>query len=231
MVTMDSPSAQRNKQPIWEVLESRVLPIVRKISNESISIIEFAAGCGVHTEYFTINLSEQKESSELIVNYYPTDPDPPSLEALVERVKSMNTHIGGMVHIIPPCSLTLDEHGCQEEETNKLLFSDQENCHLMICINMIHISPWSATQGLFHLAGAYLKPGGVLYTYGPYKENGTAVESNLNFDQSLRSRNPSWGVRNLEDVVALAEDNGLKLLEKVAMPANNLSLIFVKHKR
>ncbi|MGB5594187.1 MAG: DUF938 domain-containing protein, partial [Crocosphaera sp.] len=95
--------------------------------------------------------------------------------------------------------------------------------------NMIHISPWSACLGLMEGAKRLLPSGGILYLYGPYKQEGkhTAL-SNEAFDESLRDQNPEWGVRNLEDVIKVAEDNGLVFKEKVAMPANNLSVIFEK---
>jgi SAM-dependent methyltransferase len=222
---MDSPSAQRNKEPIWGILESHVLPSLQQVTdNEPMKILEVAAGCGVHTEYFTTLFAEKG----IHARYHPTDPDPPSLASLQERVSNIQLPTDGKVFIQTPCSLTLDDNGCMEEETSKLLFQENNIFHLMICINMIHISPWDATKGLIQIASKHLKHGGILYTYGPYKENGTAVESNLNFDASLKSRNPAWGVRNLEDVVALAELNGLRLVQKVPMPANNLSLIFVK---
>eukprot|EP00568_Trieres_chinensis_P009756 CAMPEP_0183310042 /NCGR_PEP_ID=MMETSP0160_2-20130417/28511_1 /TAXON_ID=2839 ORGANISM="Odontella Sinensis, Strain Grunow 1884" /NCGR_SAMPLE_ID=MMETSP0160_2 /ASSEMBLY_ACC=CAM_ASM_000250 /LENGTH=81 /DNA_ID=CAMNT_0025474185 /DNA_START=1 /DNA_END=246 /DNA_ORIENTATION=+ len=77
-------------------------------------------------------------------------------------------------------------------------------------------------------ASAALKPGGMLYCYGPYKVGGTAVESNLRFDLSLRMRDPSWGVRDIEEVTKVAKENGLELWRTVEMPANNLSVIFRK---
>jgi hypothetical protein len=93
---------------------------------------------------------------------------------------------------------------------------------------MIHISPWSAAVGLFQVSREYLCKGGILMTYGPYKQNGTAVPSNLAFDESLRARNAAWGVRDLERVVELGEERGMSLLKIVEMPANNLCLIFQK---
>ena len=99
---------------------------------------------------------------------------------------------------------------------------------LITNINMIHISPWSATQGLMKTSSELLRPGGILYCYGPYKVNGTAVESNLNFDQSLKSRDASWGVRDLEEVIKEAERRGLKHVQTVEMPANNLSVLYQK---
>jgi hypothetical protein len=92
---------------------------------------------------------------------------------------------------------------------------------------MLHISPWRAAVGLFTGASQILRQGGVLYLYGPYYENGVhTASSNAVFDESLRARNPDWGVRDLRDVEKLARSHHFVLEERVSMPANNLSLVF-----
>jgi SAM-dependent methyltransferase len=97
----------------------------------------------------------------------------------------------------------------------------------IVCINMIHIAPWDAAVALFDGAKQHLSSDGVLYLYGPYKREGEhTAPSNEAFDAQLRATDPAWGVRNLEDVVALAHRNGFALDEIVPMPANNLSLVF-----
>jgi hypothetical protein len=97
----------------------------------------------------------------------------------------------------------------------------------VVAINMIHIAPWTAAEGLLAGAGRLLVPGGALYLYGPFKENGRhTAPSNAAFDASLRARDPQWGVRDLDAVAALASEHRLALSERVAMPANNLSLVF-----
>jgi hypothetical protein len=94
---------------------------------------------------------------------------------------------------------------------------------------MIHISPWSAAQGLMTGAGRLLPPQGGLFLYGPFIESGVdTAPSNLAFDDSLKSRNPLWGIRHLDDVAALAAGQGLDLAERIAMPANNLMVVFRK---
>ncbi len=99
----------------------------------------------------------------------------------------------------------------------------------VISINMIHIAPWSATEGLLEGATRVLKPGSVLFLYGPYFEPDVpTAQSNLDFDESLRRRNAEWGIRNLDDVTALASSRNLTLAKRIAMPANNLSLVFRK---
>jgi len=97
----------------------------------------------------------------------------------------------------------------------------------IVAINMVHISPWQAIQGLMAGAGRLLPPGGVLYLYGAYKENGIhTAPSNEAFDRDLRRRNPEWGVRDLEAVANLASSHGLELVERIPMPANNISVVF-----
>jgi hypothetical protein len=97
----------------------------------------------------------------------------------------------------------------------------------IVNINMIHISPWSACLGLMAGAGRILPPNGILYLYGPFKQGGKhTAPSNANFDESLQAQNPEWGVRDLDEVVAVAQAQNLSLVETYAMPANNLSVIF-----
>lgn len=95
------------------------------------------------------------------------------------------------------------------------------------CINMIHISPWSATLALFAGASRLLAPNALLYLYGPYKFSGEfTAASNAAFDHSLRSRNPEWGVRDVTDLDTLAHSSGFLRTHTIDMPANNHSLIF-----
>jgi hypothetical protein len=99
----------------------------------------------------------------------------------------------------------------------------------ILCINMIHISPWDATVGLIEGAARTLPAAGVLYLYGPYRRAGhPTAPSNEAFDQDLKSRNPAWGLRSLEDVAALAARHGFAAPTVVEMPANNLSVVFRK---
>lgn len=102
----------------------------------------------------------------------------------------------------------------------------------ILCINMLHISPWSATKALFAEAASQLPPGAPLYVYGPFLQKGVATaQSNLAFDRSLKSRNPEWGLRAVSAVADIAVHSGFSLEEIAAMPANNLSLIFRRCQR
>jgi hypothetical protein len=97
----------------------------------------------------------------------------------------------------------------------------------MLCVNMVHIAPWAATEGLFAGAARVLAKGAPLYLYGPYRETGVpTAESNEAFDRSLKERNPDWGLRHVDDMTALAAHNGFELARRTEMPANNLSLEF-----
>ncbi|MEO7914745.1 MAG: DUF938 domain-containing protein, partial [Novosphingobium sp.] len=99
----------------------------------------------------------------------------------------------------------------------------------LVCINMIHISPWESTLGLMRGAGRLLGRGGPVYLYGPYKRRDHPLEpSNAIFDESLRSRDLRWGLRDLDEVAACALENGLQLDQVIEMPANNLSVVFRK---
>jgi hypothetical protein len=99
----------------------------------------------------------------------------------------------------------------------------------IVCINMIHISPWEAAQALMKGAGARIAAGGSLVLYGPYRRGGAhTAPSNEAFDADLRSRDPAWGVRDMEEVEALAQAQGFECEARVAMPANNFSLVFRK---
>lgn len=96
----------------------------------------------------------------------------------------------------------------------------------IVCINMIHISPWEATVGLLRGAGRILPPDAPLYLYGPYRRGDRPLEpSNVGFDENLRSRDPRWGLREVDDVIACAAEYGLAVESVIEMPANNLSII------
>lgn len=98
---------------------------------------------------------------------------------------------------------------------------------VVYCMNMIHISPWAATVGLIEGAARTLATDGLLYTYGPYRRDGRHTSTgNETFDQSLRQRNPEWGIRDVEEIISLAESHGFRTPDIVEMPANNLSLLF-----
>ncbi len=193
-----SPSTARNRDPILEVLKVH-LPTAGLV-------LEIAAGAGEHAAHNAAALPE--------LQWRPTDPDP---EALVS-IEAWRAQ-AGLSNLLP--ALRLD---ASDPDAWPIRRADA-----VVNINMIHISPWAATEGLMAGAGSVLPPGGMLFLYGPYLEPEVATApSNLAFDESLKSRNPAWGLRQRDEVVDLAGRRGLRLLERIAMPANNLALIFHK---
>jgi Protein of unknown function (DUF938) len=104
-----------------------------------------------------------------------------------------------------------------------------QHADALVCINMIHITPWAASNGLMTGAERTLRSGGVLYLYGPYQINGRhTAQSNQEFDAWLRTQNAEWGVRDIAEVTKLAQRHRFSLAETVSMPANNLSVIFAR---
>jgi len=191
-----SPSTARNRDPILEALRPR-LPT-------SGVVLEIAAGAGEHAVHLAAALPH--------LRWRPTDPDPEALASIA----AWRDH-AGLANLLPP--LRLDAADPETWPT--------EPIDAMVNINMIHISPWAATEGLMRGAGRLLPPGGGLFLYGPFVEEGleTAL-SNLAFDRDLKRRNPAWGVRRLDVVALLAARHGLGLAERIAMPANNVVVVF-----
>jgi SAM-dependent methyltransferase len=193
-----SPSTARNRDPILLVLKPR-LPA-------SGLVLEIAAGAGEHAVHNAAALPG--------LQWRPTDPDPEALASIA----AWRDH-AGLPNLLPP--LRLDAADPQSWPV--------EQADAVVNINMIHISPWAAAEGLMAGAGRLLPPGGVLFLYGPYIERDVeTAPTNLAFDRSLKSRDPAWGLRRLDDVAALGARHGLALAERIAMPANNLALVFRK---
>ena len=147
------------------------------------------------------------------LRFQPSDPDAgarASVDAWVE--------LSGVTNVLPAIALDAAAEAWPLQRADAV-----------VCINMIHIAPWNAAIGLMRGAAEVLPVGGVLYLYGPFRRNGRHTStSNETFDLSLRDRDPSWGVRNLEDVVKLAQLHGFSQPVIEEMPANNLSVIFTR---
>ncbi len=205
-----APATERNQQPILEVLK-RVLPV-------NGTVLEIASGTGQHAVFFASELKPRK--------WLPSEVNP----LLQASILAWETYFPAD-NLFPPLELDVQKSVWSVENPDlKLPFCLQEfPINAIVNINMIHISPWSACLKLIAGANRILPPGGILYLYGPYKQNGKhTAPSNQDFDTSLRLSNPEWGVRNLEEVVAIAELENFRLVEVIPMPANNLSLIFQK---
>jgi SAM-dependent methyltransferase len=183
-----------------------ILAVLRTCLPETGLVLEIAAGAGEHAVHMARALPG--------LSWLPTDPDPASL-ASIEAHRAQ----ARAANLLP--ALTLD---AADPATWPVPSADA-----VVCINMVHISPWAATEGLMAGAGRVLPRGGVLYLYGPYREAGVpTASSNEAFDASLKARNPAWGLRTREAVADEAAGNGLVLADRIEMPANNLSLVFRK---
>ncbi len=193
-----SPAAQRNRAPIAEVLED-VLP-------ECGRVLEIASGTGEHVVHFAKRFPH--------LEWYPSDPDEQARASIAAYVAE--SRLG---NVMPPRDLDAASADWPIDAADAIL-----------CINMAHISPWEATEGLFAGAARLLPPDdGPLVLYGPYLESDVeTAPSNLAFDESLKARDPRWGLRDIADVDALAARHGFKRTRRVAMPANNLVLVYRK---
>ncbi len=166
-------------------------------------VLELASGSGEHAVHFATSLTG--------LDFQPSDRDRDA-RASIDAWAA----ISGLANLRP--AIDLDAAA----ETWPIASADA-----VLCLNMIHIAPWRAAQGLVRGAARILPPGGIFYLYGPYRrDNRHTAPSNAEFDRSLRQRNPEWGVRDLEAVAALAASCGFDAPLIEAMPANNLSLIF-----
>jgi len=192
-----SPSAERNKQPILDVLRT-YLP-------EQGSALEIASGTGQHVVWFARQLPQW--------TWQPTDMHRGALYNIEVRANESDL---ANIHVAVELDVLAQPWPLQEERFD-----------LVLCINMLHIAPWASCAALMQSSASLLQPGGLLVTYGPYFEDGVPpTPSNVAFDQSLRAHDPSWGIRRREDVEREANAAGLQMLARHEMPANNLMLVF-----
>ena len=196
-----APSAARNRDPIAQVL--------RQYMPETGLVLEIASGSGEHIVHFATDARPG-------LMFQPSDPDAAARASIDDWVAAT-----GLSNVRP--ALALDA----ASDAWPINHAD-----MMVCINMIHIAPWLATVGLLRGASKLLSSSGHLVLYGPYRQRGRyTAPSNEAFDQDLRSRNPAWGMRDLEEVVAVAEGNGFAQPAVHPMPANNLLLAFARAHR
>jgi len=189
-----APAAERNKGPILDVLR-RALPHAGLVLPHGGLVLEIASGTGQHVAHFAAHLPG--------LIWQPSDPNTACHASINAWVRDAD-----LANVRPALALDVTHEPWPVDRADAI-----------VCINMIHISPWAATEALMQGAERLLPPGGVLCLYGPYKRGGQhTAPSNAEFDASLQAR-------NLEDVLDLAARHGLDLVEVVEMPANNLSVI------
>jgi cyclopropane fatty-acyl-phospholipid synthase-like methyltransferase len=180
-----------------------ILEVLSRVLPADARVLEIASGSGEHGVFMAKALPQ--------ITWMPTDADRnilPSIDAW--RVAE------GLENVQPPKCLDVLASPWPVERADAV-----------VNINMIHVSPWEVCEALLRGTSHVLPSGGILYMYGPYMRGGRyTAPSNAEFDQTIRAMNSSWGVRNLEDVQATAQTYELELQEIVAMPANNLSVIY-----
>jgi SAM-dependent methyltransferase len=182
-----------------------ILAVLQRVLPTRGLVLEVASGSGEHAALLAAALPH--------LVWQPSDADPRARDSIAAFGAA-----SGLANLRAP--LALDAAASRWPVTSAAA---------VVCINMIHIAPWFACEGLMAGAGRILGTGGVLYLYGPFREDGRhTAPSNAAFDADLRARDPSWGVRDLGDVAALAARHGLGHVETVAMPANNRSVVFRK---
>jgi hypothetical protein len=193
-----SPSASRNTGPILAALK-RLLPV-------SGLVVEIASGTGQHCAAFARQFPG--------LTFQPSDPDP-AARASIDAWRSENS--AGNIHPVLDLNVASQDWWAAVEGPLTAI----------IAINLLHISPWAATAGLFAGAARLLGPDGMVICYGAYKRGGRhTAPSNAEFDASLKHRNPDWGVRDVDDIAGVARLGGLDLAEIIDMPSNNLLLVW-----
>lgn len=186
----NSPAAERNREPIRQVLAER-LPATGQL-------LEIASGLGQHAVYLAASFPGW--------SWQPSEPDGQARETLARRVAA-----AGLPSLREPVPLDVEQADWGVGSVDAIL-----------CVNLIHVAPWSATQALMVGASRRLRAGGWLFVYAPFRMGGQhTAASNERFDADLRARDSRWGVRDLADVSAQANDAGVAVSETIAMPANN----------
>jgi len=200
---LDAPAFHRNHEAIW----SAIGPFLNERSGD---ILELGSGTGQHVTTFAAGAPQ--------LTWWPSDIYPSHLAS----IEAWRRHTG-LANVRAPQHIDLMDPAWTwtADERSQLM--------AMLCINVLHISPWQVSQNVFAGAGRFLRDGGRLFVYGPFRRDGEhTAPSNAAFDQKLRAENPKWGVRDVTDLDRLARDAGLSAAELTPMPANNLVLAFTR---
>lgn len=205
-MSQTSPAAERRHAPATLRNREPILAILREVLPPSGQVLEVASGSGEHALFFAGQLPG--------IVWQPSDPDPSALASIAAWQAGE-----GLANLLSPIELDAaspDSWGSVQVDA-------------LVCINMVHISPWEATLGLLAGAGRVLAAGAPLVLYGPYRREGRELApSNAAFDEDLKRRDPRWGLRLLEDVVHEAERAGFVCERVDEMPANNLTVVLRK---
>lgn len=182
-----------------------ILEVLTGVLPAAGTVLEIASGTGQHVVHFAAALPQ--------LHWQPSDPDAELRESI-----RRHTAASGLENIGPPLDLDVFTQPWPVS-----------NADALVAINMLHVAPWPATAALFTGAATLLASGSVLVTYGPYRRDGAHTSAgNAAFDTQLRAQDANWGIRELEAVTAEAESAGFDRSDVVAMPANNLCLVFLR---
>jgi SAM-dependent methyltransferase len=199
---LDAAAFHRNREAIADKL-------VNFLADHTGDVLEIGSGTGQHA----VELARQMPT----VTWWPTDLN----DVHLRSIEAWRVH-SGVPNLKPPISLDASASDWQLAERRL-----PTSFTLIFCANVIHIAPWRVAEGLFAGASRHLRAGGQLWLYGPFKQDGQHIApSNAAFDESLRSRDPEWGVRDTADLGQLAHRNGLKVWHVHEMPSNNAILTF-----
>lgn len=178
--------------------------VLKRWLPETGRVLEIAAGTGQHAVAFAAAFPG--------LDWIPSDPDAEARASIAAWSRAAD-----LPNLHPPLALDVRDEAAWPTEA----------VMAMLCINMVHISPWKATQAMLRGAERMVVSGGVLVLYGPFLEAGVPLaSSNADFDASLKARNSAWGLRDRDVVTALAREHGFQFEEREAMPANNIMLLF-----
>ncbi len=190
--------------PAPERNKEPILEVLKRVLPERGTVLELASGSGQHITYFARALPE--------LRFIPSDVDPSNLES----IRAYRAE--GVDNLLEPREIDVRSSDWAVGKVEAIF-----------CANMIHITPWACCIGLFDGVGRNLSAPGVFVLYGPFRVDGAHTsESNVEFDRGLRAKDAEWGVRDLEAVEELGRRAGLRLAERVAMPANNQCLVFTR---
>jgi cyclopropane fatty-acyl-phospholipid synthase-like methyltransferase len=181
-----------------------ILAVLRRMLPADADVLEIGSGTGEHAVFFARAMPG--------LRWRPSDPDAGARASIAAWIAAEE-----LSNVLPPLAI----HAPSPDWGVDAPFD------AIVSLNMIHIAPWDAAIGLFAGAARLLRPGGILFLYGPFMRDGAhTAPSNAAFDAALKAQDPAWGVRDIADLVRL--EASLRLRESVAMPANNLSLVFQK---
>jgi len=198
---LDAPAFHRNHEPLWQALS----PF---LAAKTGAVLELGSGTGQHAVTFAARTPN--------LTWHPSDLQ----DSHLTSIAAWRAH-AGLANVAPPQRIDLGDPAWTWTPGGSLA--------AMLCINVLHISPWATSQNLIAGAARYLSAGGRLFVYGPFMRDGAhTAPSNAEFDASLRARNAAWGVRDTRDLKTLADTNGLTLAGIEPMPANNFVLVFAR---